>query len=159
MTIKTMPSAPQHEHSPVCKDCGEILDRDLVVDGKPTAAGWRRIGRALAAPMPTRSFNGRGGKTMAYVTSRDVQRRLDAVVGPGNWSTHVRVVRAEHPVSVLVTISIFGVHKTDAGYSNAPGADDPEDRAYEDEPLKAAVSDGVKRAAVQWGCGRYLYDS
>jgi hypothetical protein len=59
---------------------------------------------------------------------------------------------------VLVGLGIFGVWKWDAGYSNNPDAE-PEDPQFEDEPLKAAVSDGLKRAAVQWGIGRFLYEN
>jgi hypothetical protein len=127
-------------------------------DGTPTARGWRAIGKALQTEMPSKTFKGRGGKSFSYITARQVAARLDIVVGPGNWSTEVRVVRAEHPVAVLVGLAIFGVWKWDAGYSNNPEADDPTtDKAYEDEPLKAAVSDGFKRAAVQWSIGRWLY--
>jgi len=126
-------------------------------DGTPTPEGWRKINELLRHPMATKEFKGKGGRTYTYITARQVQDRLDAVVGPGNWSTEVTVIRSEHPVAVLLTMSIFGVRKTDAGYSNNPEADSPDDRAYEDEPLKAAVSDGFKRAAVQWGIGRWLY--
>lgn len=127
-------------------------------DGTPTGRGWRAISKALCTEMPSKTFKGRGGKSFSYITARQVASRLDLVVGPGNWSTQVQVVRADHPVAVLVGLSIFGVWKWDAGYSNNPEADDQTtDKAYEDEPLKAAVSDGFKRAAVQWGCGRWLY--
>lgn len=126
--------------------------------GEPTPSGWRKIGEVLRRPMPTQQYKGAGGRSFTYVTARQVQDRLDAVVGPGNWSSQVRVVRAEHPVAVLVGVSIFGVWKWDSGYSNNPDAK-PDDRQLEDEPLKAAVSDGFKRAAVQWGVGRFLYES
>lgn len=126
-------------------------------DGTPTKEGWRKIGEVLRQPMPTKQFKGKGGRTFDYVTARQVADRLDKVVGPGNWSTRVRVERADHPVAVLVGLAIFGVWKWDAGYSNNPDADEPTDKAFEDEPLKAAVSDGFKRAAVQWGIGRWLY--
>jgi hypothetical protein len=49
------------------------------------------------------------------------------------------------------------VWKWDVGYSNNPESDEETDRSYEHEPLKAAVSDGFKRAGVQWGVGRFLY--
>ena len=41
--------------------------------------------------------------------------------------------------------------KADVGYPN-DADNDPED-----EPLKAAYSDAFKRAAVQFGIGRWLY--
>ncbi len=126
-------------------------------DGTPTPAGWLKIGAALREPLPSKSFNGRGGKSYPYITARQVAARLDQVVGPGSWATEVRVIRAEHPVAVLVGVGIYGVWKWDAGYSNNPEADEENDRSFEQEPLKAAVSDGVKRAAVLWGLGRWLY--
>lgn len=156
--VQLRESVPVHEHQAVCRDCGEVLAPDLVgADGKPTPAGWREIGRRLAQPMPTRTFNAGKRGTFEYITARQVQQRLDQVVGPGNWSTTVQIVRAEHPVAALVSLRIFGVEKADVGYSNNPDADDPEDKSYEQEPLKAAVSDGFKRSAVQWGIGRWLY--
>ncbi len=134
-------------------------DKPALIDasGHPTPLGWRKIADLLGKPMATRTFRGRGGIQMEYITARQVQRRLDQVVGPGNWSTQVRVIRADHPVAVAVGLALFGVWKWDVGYSNSPDADDPEDKSYELEPLKAAVSDGLKRAAVQWSIGRWLY--
>ena len=128
-------------------------------DGTPTDKSWLLIGQKFRVPMPSKQFKGKGGRVFDYITARQVAARLDSVVGPGNWQTQVQVVRADHPVSVLVGLAVYGVWKWDAGYSNNPDADDPEDKAYEDEPLKAAVSDGFKRAAVQWGIGRFLYDT
>jgi len=146
-----------HEHRAVCSECGEVLDQALVVDGKPTAAGWREIGKRLAAIMPVRTFDAGKRGRFEFITARQVQQRLDQVVGPGNWSTNVQIIRSEHPVSALVELCIFGVKKADVGYSNNPDAEDPEDKSYETEPLKAAVSDAFKRAAVQWAIGRFLY--
>jgi hypothetical protein len=153
-------STAEHVHQPVCKECGEVLEIEIdLVDatGKPTPAGWRGIGRRLALPMPTRTFDAGKRGRFEYISARQVQQRLDQVVGPGNWSTTVQVIRSEHPVAALVELSIFGVVKADVGYSNNPDADDPEDKSFETEPLKAAVSDGFKRAAVQWSIGRWLY--
>jgi hypothetical protein len=127
-------------------------------DGTPTPEGWRKIATAFAIKLPYKTRKGRGGRNFDYIDARQVGTLLDKVVGPGNWSTQVRVVRADHPVAVLVGLGIFGVWKWDAGYSNNPDAE-PEDPQFEDEPLKAAVSDGLKRAAVQWGIGRFLYEN
>lgn len=119
-------------------------------DGTPTKHGWRRIGEALRKPMDSKQRPGRGGRSFDYIDARQVQDRLDAVIGPGNWSVYFTVVDgAAHAVEA--TITIFGVSKSDVGYPNAPDRDD------EVEPLKAAYSDALKRAAVQWGIGRFLY--
>lgn len=127
-------------------------------DGTPTPEGWRKIGERFRQPIPHKERQGRGGMKFSYINARQVQERLDGVVGPGNWQTTVQVIRADHPVSVQVSLGVFNVWKTDVGYSNNPEADDENDRSYELEPLKAAVSDGFKRAAVQFGIGRFLYD-
>lgn len=126
-------------------------------DGTPNRDGWRRIGERLRKEMPHRERKGPGGKMFSYITARQVQDRLDAVVGPGNWQSDWTCIRSDHPVAARVGVAIFGVWKWDVGYSNNPEADDEQDRGYEQEPLKAAVSDGFKRAAVQWGVGRFLY--
>ncbi len=63
--------------------------------GRPTRFGWRKIGELLRKPMQTRERKGPGGRMLAYITARDVQNRLDGVVGPGNWSTSFRVLSQE----------------------------------------------------------------
>jgi hypothetical protein len=88
---------------------------------------------------------------LSYITARDVQNRLDGVVGPGNWSTSFRVLSHE-PWVVECTLTVCGACRADVGYSNAPDSED------EMEPAKAAWSDALKRAAVQWGIGRWLYE-
>jgi Rad52/22 family double-strand break repair protein len=118
--------------------------------GAPTKEGWRKIGQLFQTPMATRERNGPGGRSFAYVTARQVADRLDKVIGPGHWATSFRVLSLEDHV-VECTLSVFGVSKADVGYSNNP------DSENEPEPLKAAFSDAFKRAAVQWGIGRWLY--
>ena len=124
----------------------------ITADGRPTPRGWRRIGELLALPMPTRSFTGRGHQQFEYLTARQVAKRLDDVVGPGNWSDSYRVLSSD-PWIVECTLAVCGVAKTDVGYSNAPDADPGE----ETEPAKAAYSDSLKRAACKWAVGRWLY--
>lgn len=157
---------------------------DLVrPDGTPTPEGWHYISLKLQQPMQTKSRRGRGGREFSYITARNVQDRLDDVVGPGNWSTHYVVLHHDPTKNVVVvqcTLTIFGVSKADVGTNNNP--DIPEfiearDRngeritdpdtgevrmvknpAWEDEPFKAAYSDAFKRAGVGWGVGRWLYN-
>lgn len=165
--------APALPEQPVEKGSQQIeVGPELGRDGRPTAAGWRWIGRKFRQPMPTFSARKPGGPR-DYITARQVAERLDAIVGPGNWSTDWTPVRADHPVVVRFGISVFDVWRWDCGYSNNPDAVDElidlgtdpntgevrtkRNPAYEDEPLKAAVSDGFKRAAVQFGIGRFLY--
>ena len=119
-------------------------------DGTPTRYGWRRIGEQLRKPMQARQRKGRGGMNFSYITARQVQDRLDAVVGPGNWSTKFWIIDDKAP-AVQCALRIFDSERQDAGYSNDPESE------HEVEPLKAAFSDAFKRAAVQFGVGRFLY--
>lgn len=151
--------AKPHEHTPTCGECGDVLEDFILMgaDGRPAPRGWRKIGDRFREEMPTKSRAGRGGKSFSYLTARQVAKRLDDVVGPGNWSTDWECLRVDHPVAARVGVSVFGVWKWDAGYSNNPEADEEADKSFELEPLKAAVSDGFKRAAAQWGIGRWIY--
>lgn len=123
-------------------------------DGRPTRIGWRIIGERLRREMPSKMYTA-GKRTYSYITARQVAARLDEVVGPGNWQTAFLMVdREAHAVEC--TLSIFGVPRSDVGYPNNPEAE-VGDSVFEHEPLKAAYSDAFKRAAVQWGIGRWLY--
>ena len=121
-------------------------------DGSPTPRGWRKIGELLRKPMQARQRKGPAGRMLSYITARDVQNRLDGVVGPGNWSTGFRVL-SQDPWVVECRLTVCGASRADVGYSNAPDSED------ETEPAKAAYSDALKRAAVGFGVGRWLYES
>lgn len=118
---------------------------------------WAEIGRRLREPFNPDSVEFRvqgkanqNGKAqvVAYVDARCVQDRLDDVVGPGAWSFDWSPLVVEKgDVQVAKgTVSIHGVAKSDAG------------TASNFEQSLGAVSHCFKRAAVQWGIGRYLYD-
>lgn len=87
---------------------------------------------------------------MAYIDARLVQERLDEVVGLGNWQDRFKILNDGSVVCRLsVKIDDKWVTKTDVGsLSEQPDAGDR---------LKAAFSDALKRAAVKFGIGRYLY--
>lgn len=92
-----------------------------------------------------RSPNGGQALALPYIDARDVMRRLDAVVGPANWTFDFDVLDAQGKM-VRGKLTVLGVTKCDAG-----------EAGQEDEPLKSAVSDALKRCAVHHGIGRYLY--
>lgn len=105
---------------------------------------WR-IGQA------GKNRNGYWAKVLAYLTSRSVMDRLDSVLGPQNWRTeYVGAPNDPEHKSLICTLylRIDGewIGKSD-GASNS-----------DIEPVKGGISDSFKRAAVQWGIGRYLYD-
>ena len=111
---------------------------------------------ALAAHFPEDVINwraqtvagtGKSAMALAYIDARDVMNRLDQAVGPENWQD----AYAETPKGRLIcTLSI----RIDGEWvSKSDGAGDTDV-----EGDKGAISDALKRAAVKWGIGRYLYD-
>lgn len=119
---------------------------------------------ALQQPLPAREIEWRvlrAGKSKsgkiwcipsAYVTNRGVMRMLDTHFGPANWRNEYKLLENG---GMLCGISVRlkngeWITKWDgAGPLEAP---DP------DMNVKGQLSNAMKRAAVQWGIGRYLYD-
>lgn len=108
----------------------------------------------LHAPFPPNEIEWRVGSTnadkskglaLAYLTARHVMERLDEVCGVGNWQDRYEF-HGKRTVCYL-SIRIDGEWVT-----KADGAGDSEVEAE-----KGAISDALKRAAVKWGIGRYLY--
>jgi len=84
---------------------------------------------------------------LAYVTNRAIMERLDQAVGVGNWKNEFKEWMKD---SVLCGISI----KIDSEWvTKWDGADQTDIEA-----TKGGLSGAMKRAAVQWGIGRYLYN-
>lgn len=91
------------------------------------------------------------GKCLAYITSRAVQERLDKVCGADGWRSEIR----KDGNAYLCTLSIRVTHEDGSveWISRTDGAD-----ATDIESVKGGISGAIKRAAVQFGIGRYLYD-
>ncbi|HEX5724709.1 MAG TPA: Rad52/Rad22 family DNA repair protein [Longimicrobiaceae bacterium] len=81
-----------------------------------------------------------------YVTNRAIQARLDEVVGPGNWRNEF-VAGPDGGVLCGLSVRIRGEWITK--WDGAENTDV--------EGVKGGLSAAMKRAAVQWGIGRYLY--
>ena len=86
-------------------------------------------------------------KVLVYVSNRAIQNRLDEVCGKTNWKNEY----IEGPSGgILCGISILlngeWVTKWDGAENTKV------------ESVKGGLSDSMKRAAVQWGIGRYLYN-
>lgn len=82
-----------------------------------------------------------------YVNNRAIQKRLDDVFGAFGWENAYKPTPDGKGYLCGITIHLDGksVTKWDgAEYTNI-------------EPLKGALSDSMKRTAVQLGIGRYLY--
>jgi hypothetical protein len=88
---------------------------------------------------------------LAYITARAIANRLDAVVGPGNWSNTPLGVKELRPgiaaMEVGISILIDGAWVTKFDVSEPTNI----------EPAKGGFSGAMKRAGAQWGIGRYLY--
>ena len=114
--------------------------------------------RLLSEPFDPDELEWRVGRTgsgtrgpwvhvLAYQTSRAVMDRFDAVCGPENWTNDFR---AGPGGGVICRI---GVNVEGAGWVyKEDGAENTDIEA-----VKGGLSGAMKRAAVQWGCGRYLY--
>lgn len=99
-----------------------------------------------------KTFEDRGcGIAVPYVTNRAIQTRLDDVLGAENWFNEFKPWHgADKKEAQLCGISIrFG----DRFITKWDGAEDSDI-----EPVKGGLSDSMKRAAVQWGIGRVLYN-
>lgn len=114
------------------------------------------VQKRLQAPFPAHmvswkpaAFN--EGRTRAllltHVDARAVQDRLDAIC-PDDWSFEMEVVQGAPTPTIKGRLTVLGVTREDMG--EAP---EGSSAAY-----KAAGSDALKRCAVQFGIGRYLYD-
>lgn len=95
-------------------------------------------------------------KCFAYMDNRAVQIRLDEVVGPGNWQCKFEQIDGGFLCGIGIKIW------TDDEDSKVPTAewvwqwDGAEKTDF--EAIKGGLSGAMKRAAVHWGLGRYLYD-
>ncbi len=96
--------------------------------------------------------DGRWGIAVPYVTNRAIQNRLDEVVGPENWYNDFKPWHGDGKKGAQICgISIFFEER---GFiTKWDGAEDSDI-----EPVKGGLSDSMKRAAVQWGIGRILYN-
>lgn len=84
---------------------------------------------------------------LAYITNRAIMNRLDDVCGPENWKNEFAAAPNGGTLcGISIKINNEWVTKWD-------GADNTEFEA-----VKGGLSGSMKRAAVQWGIGRYLYN-
>lgn len=87
------------------------------------------------------------GIALAYVTSRAIQQRLDEIVGATNWKNTFDISNDKVRLcGISIKIGNEWITKYD-------GSGDTKMEA-----AKGSLSGAMKRAAVQWGIGRYLYD-
>lgn len=127
----------------------------------------KEIFKRLREPFPQKTLKWRvgsmskdrtSGKALPYIDARHVQNRLDEVVGPENWQTELT---AQSNGSVFVCKLSLRINGEWLSKSDGAQIDDYAEDAHgnaKEVALKGAMSDALKRAAVQWGIGRYLYE-
>lgn len=109
----------------------------------------------LSAPFPRQAIhwraqqvtrNGDKALALAYLDARDVMDRLDMVCGPENWQdAYTETARGRVLCKIGIRVGDDWVWKSDGAGETAV------------EGEKGGISDALKRAAVHWGIGRYLY--
>ena len=113
-----------------------------------------QIAIELEAPFSDKDLKhrpGRAGMTFTYVDARAVAQRLTDVLTIGGWQFKNKPIDlAKGVVKGKLKILVEGAWMTheDNGYPNS---------AQDDEPLKSAASDALRRCAAQIGVGRSLY--
>ena len=129
----------------------------------------------LAAPFPADVIAWRPGsltktkdkaQALAYIDARDVQNRLDEVLG-FDWEMRHYAVGNDH-VCCEITLTLptgKKVTRTNGCWvgnvdvvTTKDGKVDSKEEDRADREAKWALSDAFKRAAVMFGVGKYLYD-
>lgn len=94
--------------------------------------------------------NGVWARIVAYVNNRAIQQRLDDTVGTFGWKNEFLPLPNGNVNGALCGISIKFNGEWITKYD---GADNTSI-----ESTKGGLSNAQKRAAVEWGIGRYLYE-
>lgn len=81
-----------------------------------------------------------------YITNRAIQHRLDEVFGWSNWRNEFKPVQDGYLCGISVKVGTEWITKWDGAETT------------DIEKLKGGLSGSMKRAAVQFGIGRYLYN-
>lgn len=114
----------------------------------------KEIAAALSAPFEEKDLKhrpGRAGLVFTYADARAVAQRLDDVLGLTGWQFEVKVADAARCVvqgTLIIVVDGKTTLRSDFGYPNS---------VQDDEPLKSAASDALRRCAAQLGVGRSLY--
>lgn len=121
----------------------QTIQRELARPFAPEDLEWR-LQKTIEAQ--------KRGIAVPFVTNRAIQNRLDDVVGPDCWYNDFKPWHtAGKKEAQICGISIYFEGK---GFiTKWDGAEDSDI-----EPIKGGLSDSMKRAAVQWGIGRILYN-
>src|SRR5581483_6567398 len=131
----------------------EVMNLPVVVSD----ADIKTVTQALSAPFDLKEVKfkpqvvqGNRALALAYVDARVIQDRHDDVLGVEGWQDEYEVL-PDNSVLCRLRLKIGGewVTKMDVG--------GPSEQPDGGDRMKAAFSDALKRAAVKFGVGRYLY--
>lgn len=114
------------------------MEKKLLELNKPLPVKWR-VQSAMPKNNPTHVL------MISYIDARDVQDRLDDVVGKGGWQTEFFESRGKQFCKIGILINGEWVWKADSGAESNT------------EKGKGETSDSFKRAAVHWGINRVSY--
>ena len=98
--------------------------------------------------------DGDGGTILAYIDKREYEGRLDSVFGADKWSTELSF----NEIGVVVKIKATFPDGSEVYHTNGSGYKYDKDGRVDADGFKAAISQAFKRAASEFGIGRYLYD-
>lgn len=101
--------------------------------------------------MGTVSADQQSAVALPYVDAHVVEARLNEVLGLENWDSRISINGVVVTCRLSVKMNGEWVGKED-GTAIADSTPDRREIA-----VKAAISDAFKRAAAQWGVGRYFY--
>lgn len=90
-------------------------------------------------------FRPGGGQQLAYIDARDVMKRLDDVLGTENWQDKYTAVDGGFVCELSLRIAGEWITKSNGANTTKV------------EAVKGGISGAFKRAAVNFGVGRYLY--
>ncbi len=133
------------------------LNTDSSAPAGPGTADLEVVTQALSAPFDPKEVRfkpavvtGNRALALAYVDARVIQDRLDEVLGVTGWQDEYECLADGSVVCRLhLRLGDEWITKMDVGGQS--------EQPDEGDRRKAAFSDALKRAAVKFGIGRYLY--
>ena len=100
--------------------------------------------------------SGNRAMAIAYTNARAVMDRLDDVLGIEGWTDKYKLLTGGSVLcSLSCSLSVDG--SGDRHWTTKRDVGSPSEQPDDGDKLKAAFSDALKRAAVKFGIGRYLY--
>lgn len=127
----------------------------------PSRLDVNKLAKQLVEPFEPRLLSwfpkiikGNQGLAMAYIGSRHIMERLDKVVGPFGWQTGCK----SEDGKLVKGLAIRNPQNGDWVWRWEPGEwEASHDRDRKVVEALGAATKGLRRAAMEWGIGRYLW--